>query len=363
LAERITPTLKLFDAIPGADTSSEQYNEMLDRIRDDLEAGFAEADNIDAVINAHNNLINTVALKSLRYGINELESKISLYEFLNKSIKGFDNALFNTFRESLNNVTSRADSAASLTYIDPLKKEGIDVDENAEVDLVGERLILGPTIKNYLKIREVQWLSNSNSIRSELNVAFSNSKLSNLIDNQNNTYWVEPILLSKIRTSGVPMEICLSLNASQDVNFVEIEPASNFPMVLTGIDYFDSNNSRQSSDTVEIIVNGPTRINFGKITSRCVILKFRQDNYKEIQFKKKPGESNFHKAVLGQSSNTVDKDSVTEDLQELLSSDFILTDAMGIKTIGTESVKYYEYLLGLIIFEQDLVLFKNVAFM
>jgi len=346
LAERITPTLKIFNAIAGADTSSAQYNEMLDRIEDDLESIFAEADNIDEIIEGHHNLINNIALKALRYGINELESKIILYEFLNKNSKGFDDALFNTFRESAILNTSRSDNAASLVFVDPRKKEVISADEDAQVDLIGERLIIGADKEEYLTIRDAAWLSNSNSIRSELNVAFKNSRISNIIDSRNNTYWIAPILLSDISSTGVPLEVCLYMSAFQDVNFIEIEPASNFPMILTGIDYYDANNNCQSSSATSITVDKPTRINFERVTANSIILKFRQDNYREIQFTNKLGESNLVRAILKESTDTVDMDSINEDLKELLTSDFILTDIMNVKDSNTDQSKYFEYLIG-----------------
>lgn len=346
LEERITPTLKLFMAKGGEDTSSDQFNEMMDRIQDDLEAAFAEADNIDEIIDAHHNIINRITLKALRFGVNELDSKISLYEFLSKSKKGFDSALFNTFRESKNLSTARSDNAASLVYIDPRRAEVIPSEEDATVDIIGERLILGSDTFQYLPIKEAVWLSNSSSIRSELDVQFPNSSLRNIIDGRNNTYWIVPILLSQVRSDGVPLEICLGLNASQDVNFVEIEPAVEFPIDLIGIDYFDSNNIRRAFSSSSVTLNGPTRINFGRITTNCLVLRFKQYNYKEIQFRRKPGESNFHKAILRSKNDPVNLDSISEDLREVLSSDFILSDIMGLTTSSGISEKFFEYILG-----------------
>lgn len=347
ITERITPTFKLIEALPGQDISSEEYNEMIARIQDDLETAFTEADNIDEIITAHDNLINQVALKTLKTGIDELESRIQLYEFINKDTLGFNDAVFNTFRESLNNITSRADQNASLLYSDPVTSEVIDNEQDADLDIIGERLILAPTNKQFLDIKEAVWLSNSNSIRSELDVAFENSDISNLIDNENNTFWVESILLTNIRTTGVPMEICLKVEGgARDVNFVEIEPATKKKMFLTGIDYFDSNNTRQTASSEQVLLSGPTRVNFDRVNAKGVIVKVRQDNYKETQFKKKLGESNFHKAVLQQSSNDINLDSVSDDLNDLLSSEFILNSVFGIQDTNLPELKYYEYLLG-----------------
>jgi hypothetical protein len=346
LVERITPTFKLWTAIPGTDISSAQYNDMLDHIENDLEAAFAEADNIDEVVAAHHNIINNVALKALRFGVNQLESQVSLYEFLNKSGQGFDAAQFNTFRESQNQQTTRSDSIAPLVFVDPKQAAALQ-SEDATVDFLGERLILGTEAETLLTLKDATWLANENSIRSELDASFQNSKITNVIDNRNNTFWVIPILLSQVRTSGVPMELCITLSATQDVNFVEIEPVSRFPMVLTGIDYYDANNQRQSVSAVSsVTLNRPMRINFGRITASRLVLRLRQDNYQEVQFTKTPGESNFHRALLQESQLEVDAESINEDLQELLTSEYILSDVLALPSTADTRVKYFEYVLG-----------------
>ena len=347
LTERITPTLELYYAFIGEDISSSQYNEMLNRIYDDLEAGFAEANNLDEIITAHHNLINNVSLKALRYGINELESKITLYEFLQKNTHGFDDSLFNTFRETLSTYSARAEQNASVLFVDPRKKEIIYSGEDAKVDLVGERLILGSDINNQRIIRYAEWLSNSNSVRSELNVTFKNSNISNILDGKLNTFWIESILRTCVQTTGVPAEIALHMASIQDVNYIEIEPATPYAMTLTDIDYYDANNERQSLGLTARLLDGPTRINFGKITAKSVIIKLKQNNYKEIQFTKKIGESNFHRAILEESPKTVDINSISNDLYEILSSSFIINDIFNINTETGNQLKYFEYIFGL----------------
>lgn len=346
LAERIKPTLKIYKAITGEDISSEQFNEMLDRIQDDLETAFAEADTIDTVSTAHHNLINGVALKALRYGINELESKITFYEFINKSGLGFDDVLFNTFRESQTVSTSRADQVAAIAYIDPRTKTTIDVSQDAAVDFIGERLTLGTDDFWYIEPRSAEWLNNSYSQHGELTVSFPTSSIRNIIDGQKRTYWVAPVLFSKIRTGGAYCEVCLYLPAAQDVNFIEIEPASDFPMYLVQIDYYDTNGDRQVADTTERLINAPMKAFFNRFCTSALILRFRQDNYRETQFKEKIGESNFHRALLGDKKLSVDMEAASDDLKEILSSDFLLSDIMSVPENTRSRKKYYQYVFG-----------------
>lgn len=346
LAERITPTLEIYRAIANQDISSEQFNEMLKRIKNDLETGFNEADNLDEIIDAHNNLIDNVALKTLRYGINEIENKITLYEFLNQDKNGFTDTLFNTFTESKPLQTDRSDKNSLSLFFDPRTDTLIEADEDASVNIVGENLTLGSNDNQYITIVSADWLANVNSIRSELDVSFKSSNISNILDNSINTFWVVSILLSQLRIGGTPAEIALRLNGSQDINFIEIEPATPYPMYLEGIEYYDSTKTRQTIDFDGIYLNKPTRINFNKINTSTIILKIKQQHYKVIQFLQNPGESNFDKAVLNETKNEIDLVSINETLKEVLTSDFILKDIIKVKDAAFEQKKYFEYLIG-----------------
>jgi hypothetical protein len=346
LASQTAPTFKLLAAVAGDDISSERYNYMLQRIEDDLNAAFTEADTMDEIIAAHHNLINDISLNALRFSLNELENKVSLYEFLNKQGYGFDDSLFNTFRGLQNEQTTRSDDASGLVLIDPRKHETILSDEDGYVDPIGERLMLSFTDSELGIIKEVAWLANANSIRGEVDASFKDSSLANLIDGKTNTYWVAPILLTSVRTSGVPMELALNLAATRDINYIEIEPASLYPMRLIGVDYIDAGNIRRTAISSELSVTGPTRINIGRITTNCIVLKFIQENYEEVQCVLKSGSDNFERVVSSQQTGTVDLVSVSDSLKQLLTSDFILSDVYGIQSTVVGQVKFYEYLLG-----------------
>lgn len=348
LTQKISPTLQLYKAIGGVDTNQEIYNYMIDRILDDLDTAFTEADNIDSIIDSHHQLIEHVSLKMLRLGMNELDSKVSLYEFLNRNSAGFDDATYNTFRESQVSSSTRSNSLSNFLFVDPrLNSTAISPEEDCFVDTVGERLTLGTSENRELQIKNVSWLSNSNSIRSELNVEFKNSYLSNIIDGKNNTYWVAPILVKSLLSSGAPMELAFYLGGTEDINYVEIEPATRFPIKLIGINYLDSTGTQKVLSVFDDkYLKGPVRINLPRTNTNCLILKFVQENYSETQFKHKLGQSNFERVMYGEPNNGVDRLSINQELTELLASNFILSDILSASSNTFELFKYYEYDIG-----------------
>ena len=346
LSSQIAPTFKLIQAIAGEDTSPEQYNYLIDAIYNDLEAAFAEANNLEDILDDHHQIIDTIGLKTLRYTLAELEAKVALYEFLASDTAGHDDALYNTFKEGRVNNTTRSDTAAGAVFFDPRTGSVIEADEDCQQDLVGERLLLGSDTKQQALIQSAIWLSNPESIRGEIDATFKGSNINNLIDGKNNTYWIVPILVSKVRSGGAPLELALSLGASQDINFVEIELATKYPLVCLGIDYLDSTGNRQTAETNPITLYGDTRLNFERVNTNYLILRFRQDNCEELQFQQRQGKDNFYRVLADEPVTKTDLLSVSDSLKNVLSSDFLLTDIFNLPAVPTNQLKYYEYIIG-----------------
>jgi len=344
LNERITPTLKLIKAVAGEETSSEIYNEMLNRIEDDLLSAFAEGNNIEEILESHEQLIERVALNALRLSINELETKVSLYEFLNRDSTGFVNAIFNTFNLTEDFALPSSSRLAGTLFVDPKTNELVSEGEIARPDPIGEKLILSST-DTEIPIVSATWLSNENSTRSELDVEFEQSSISNVIDGTSNTYWIVPILRSSVISPGVLLEMSLDLGSAKTINYVDIEPAVKFPMILESISYFVGSVETTLSIS-EISISRQIRINIPKIIADRVVLRFRQESCEETQFFIRPGESNISRSLLDLKS-TIDIPSVATELTKTLSSDFILKDVLNLESSSLgEKVKYYEYIIG-----------------
>ncbi len=184
----LSPSLKVFLAEEDERTSSEGLNFMLDRVQDDLEAAFEEAVNIDEVQRSHEVIVRDVILKNLRAGVAELEAKIGLYEFLNGDVRGFDSAVFTTFKESKENRTERGVEFTSILFIDPRTNQLIRASQDAEVELVGERLVLSNKNKVVHDVVDVRQLFDENNPQSELVVEPAGTNLRNIIDNTKGTY-------------------------------------------------------------------------------------------------------------------------------------------------------------------------------
>lgn len=351
LQNKIQPTLKLWLAGGKKDISSEQWNEMMERIEDDLEAAFEEANNLYELLDVHDFLIKTVALQSLEASLRKLEAQVETYQFLRRADEGFDDALFNTFRSSVGAFTDRESRIGKTLFVDPRSLTKILPSESAVVDPVGERLILGAESSKYISLKSVESLTTSTTTHSELDVSFKDVDIANIIDGKKQTYWAIPILLSSPLSTGAYAEIAVELPSFQDITFVEIEPATEKPMLLDAIAYLNMSKEVQYVDIEDILLDRETiRVDFQKISTSKLILKFRQDNYTEVQFKKK-SLSNLSQVLSNSLTFSKPSDiSVDEDILGAITQPFISSNVLGLRSIQevtAEYVRYYEYIFAL----------------
>ncbi len=271
----ITPTLKLHEAEKKDLTSSETFNFMLERVEDDLITGFGEAYNIDQVQRAHEAVVRDVILKNLKHGIAELESKVDLYEFLQNDSNGFTSSIFSTFRESRDERTARSTSRqAAALFTDPRTNSStLAGSEDANIDLVGERLTLGFSTKDLFSPRNVTQLFDNETATSVEAVTRPGTLLRNMVDGRKGTYWVQSVLVKSGRTRLVT-KLEFDLPGTKTFNFVELEPANVYAFKLTNIFYYDTSNVLRTLVSPDLNIVGTTSYIFPTITTSKVILEF-----------------------------------------------------------------------------------------
>lgn len=315
-----SPTLKLFLANPSDLTDIETFNFMLDRIQDDLKAAFIESNQIDEVLRSHQAIIRDVVLKKLQFGTAEIESKLSLYEFINTNLDGYDTSIFSTFRESKDERTTRSTTQDLDLFRDPRTKIAFSKKEDAYIDPIGERLILGSEITTLHTIRNVIQLFDKSNGQTELTVQAPDMKVSNIIDGKSGTYWSQALLYSNIRPS-VNTQLQFELGNTKDVNFLEIEPTTKKGFYLESISYADGNNIIISLPVLNKFINSPTSVNFSTIVTNRIILSFRNEMPIPVEFEYSATDTIHNQsnadAPLGFEASL---DNISRDLDELIAS-------------------------------------------
>ena len=343
----LIPSLSLFMAEEDEKTDSETFNNMIDRVQDDLEAAFEESINIDEVQKSHEGLVRDVILKNLRAGVAELESQITLFEFINQDVRGFDAAIFSTFRESREGRTQRGGDQTQVLFADPRRNNILfPATQDATVELVGERLTLAESNKVFHNIVRARQIFDSESPQSELVVEPAGSKLSNIIDNTKGTYWIQAILFAKSKPY-IKIKLEFDLGGSKEVNVIEIEPASRQGLVLEAVHYLDGNNIITNLNLPERIIEGPASVRFKKVATSKIILTFRNENAVSTQFEYGNVDPVYSQALEEPPEGfEAQRSAVNEELKELLGSSKVKA-LLGIKDITKNVFSGYEFLTGL----------------
>ncbi len=348
LKEKIQPTLEFVGATLNEAISSEVWNEIIQRLEDDLEAAFAEANAIDEILDSHSSLLLSVVARSIYMAINRIEAQIELYEYLDDNDSGYDDALYNTFRDEDGN-TARGEDTNTL-FVDPRANAAnaeMEPDEDAYVDLQGDRLILGRDKNEEVDVRTVSFLANVSSHHSELNVEGKRSGLNNIIDGTENTYWIYPVLLTS-QDSAVDIELLFDFGKIRDVNSIVVEPASESPMQLIAVDQIYEGDQVVSVPIDDpITIQGQTKIHFDRITTQFVKVTLRQINGSVTQFRLGPSGSIQQQAATLKNNVKGTPEDVAVELREALTSQNLLQDIIGLPTEDYPIVSYYQYVFGL----------------
>lgn len=334
----LSPTLELFLGQVEDIIDSDSYNFMLERIQDDLEAAFQEANDIDEVLSAHETIISDVVLKNIELAIDELESKIESLEFINTTQLGFDNADFNTFRITQNN---RSGTNREVLFIDP--KTGASNNEQGEafIDHVGEKLLLRTSLIEDIRIEDIRLIHDYEATSTELEVDHEDSDIRNVIDQRAGTHWIYSTLLSSPRgEEGVVTKVELDLGTFKTINTLEIEPLLNFPVELENIHYLTIAGEAKPILLNPVPVHSTNKLLFNAVATNKLILKFINKNYKSVQFRTRSnslvGEGGSYEELVA---------SLADELQETVSNPRLL-EALQIPESIALPRSYYEYSIG-----------------
>ena len=346
----IVPILRLFLAEYGLIVDSETFNFMVERIVDDLNTAFTEASNVDEILNIHNTLFMDAVFKSMYIALHNLENKISTFEFLNNDDYGWDNTHTGILGGEAVKSAQRDDSNAALIFQDPRKGSIIEADQDASIDSKGPRLSLGPNAEKNISLIGVRAIFDASSSQSEFDISIPENKdINNVIDGRIGTYWQYSVLTNEPKSNGITFKIEVDLGARTTYNYITIEPASKYPLILEKVSIRNPDTTLQAIPlpTKGIILDEQKSLFIEPQATNQFVFEFRQKNYDEIQFEQKAGR--ILEAQRGAELINIDLDDISEHLREILSSHFLREDIVGLPATQEQqpTAKFYEYQVGL----------------
>lgn len=353
-ATQISPTLKIFSGKEDEVIDSETYNDMLDRIRDDFRSSFEEANNIDEMRQSQRAIMKDVVLKNIRRAIDELESKVDLYENKWNKYGSLFAAISSTFQEVSNNRTKRNIQQSGTIFSDPRNGKLIEKDSFTEKD----RLTLSSSVEEEYTIKKIEQVFDSSFLQSDLIVQLPSTNINNIIDQQSYTYWIQSLLFTDIQ-SYAKIKLLLIFATEKDINYIEIEPITDKSIILESIEYEDTSFDIQTIHNTDIDFSSPTRINIPRISTKKIFLTFRNQNGIPVDFEYEDRISLFNQAIdSSQDNKTPYMANIDSDLNRIVSSATI-KNIIGIVPSNEESFSGYSYTFGIDNIRAGLNLYDN----
>jgi hypothetical protein len=274
--ETYTPSFRYSPLQPGL-SSSDQYNEMLEQVRDDLEVAFTEINHIYNTIQAHNRVFRDKAVSDIYASLEQLEKEVDKLSVIANAGNEFQDVELNTFAGDALMITNIERFASEALY-DRREDVPIQQEDRAFVDLDEEVLALPLASSTVINFSELT-LVGTQTTGTDFDVQLQDSSIDNAIDGDTSSGWVYNILKRDVLSDGAKLVIDADLGDKRLVNYLLIRPISDFPTVLDEITYLDENNREQvlpDSTYFGTALTSAVRIAFDDIVVKKFRLRFSQ---------------------------------------------------------------------------------------
>jgi hypothetical protein len=355
------PTFKLRPFKPGY-SSSENYNLMMDEIKDDLEVAFIELNNIYSIIQAHEILFKDKVINDLYSTIEQLEVETNRLSIIANPNNSFKEADFNTFAGDLYRSSSIDPYAKELFYDrreDSALSAGNIASANPEEELISLPFSKDDKIK-FSKIQVVE----TNTTGSDYNIQLVDSNIDSILSGENSTGWTRNILKIDVLSEGAQIVLDADLGDKRLVNYLLIKPVANFPSILKQITYINENNQEVPLPAETYFgrsLSGPVKIPFEDIIARRFIIKFYQES--SVLFSYDPSvESLTIDDVRRNTSLKANAEIVKDDLKAQI-KDVDLAELLPISESKKSEIQVvYKYSFGFTEISTGLSGYKNKGF-
>jgi len=343
-----TDFIPTFEYIPFQESksSSEHFNFLMDRIKDDLDIAFTELNNIFAAIKAHDSIFKDKLLDELHYTLKRLEDETENLILIHDSSNSFDEIQVNSFSGE-NFTVERNNLFANELFYDQRKEEKIQDDALAFIDNQEETLGLPLLLQADISFAEVK-VKTAESTGTEVNIEVIDSEIENIIDSDVSSGWAYNILVSDSIKEGASLSLELDLGDKREINYLIAHPISDFPMLLEKIQYTNINNNLvdiPDSSYFGRTLDKPIRITFTDIIARKIIFRLKQQS--SVLFDYDQTRSNITLDDLKRNNNATRSISVlSESIRENIQDPDLLSVIPLTSTPAILYNVYYQYIFA-----------------
>lgn len=258
-------------------SSSDQYNNMLEQIRDDLEVAFIEINHIYNTIQAHNRIFRDKAVSEIYASLEQIEKEVEKLSVVANAGNEFQDVELNTFSGDALMITNIEQYASEALY-DRREDTVINEESRAFIDLDEEVLALPLASSSVINFAELN-IVGTQTTGTDYDVQLRDASIDNAIDGDTSSGWVYNILKRDVLEDGARLVVDADLGDKRLVNYLLIRPISDFPTVLDEITYLDENNQEKvlpDTSYFGTALTSAVRLAFDDIVVKKFRLKFSQ---------------------------------------------------------------------------------------
>lgn len=271
--------------------SSELMDNMIGLISDDLQAIFVDSNALLSLAQTQSRIFREEVIERLRQAVAEASTELDRIELLSGNTAGLTNALVEKFRDS-NSRLPRSDRVAEQVYKDPKLNAPFSPDYDMAIEATTDGLVLPIKSENTLvfsaikdqQSSDVRDLESRFSIPREIepstqsiNAPSFDGRINNLIDKEKGTFWIKKIQTATALVDGAKLNLLLSIGASKEINFVEIQPFGPAALELTAVYYQDEASIFREITLPRVLqLKEQTRIFFSPVYASKLMFVFTQ---------------------------------------------------------------------------------------
>lgn len=237
----VAPLMSVYKAKSYESIDSETYNLMLERIQDDLSTLYSEAQAIAKSLNDQDVLFNKNVIPWIRNIITNIKNTITTIQALDGDISGygFTRVQYNVFYDINERLTRLAETAENLFYD---SKTNTILDETYDAYIYESKNALSLPLdvdssiqKSFTNVKIEEQYTTVPDFPIETNVV---NGLGNILDGSTNSFWKSSLYFSDL-TNEVTFGISLGIVGVRKLNYLQVSPVSEYPIILSNILYED----------------------------------------------------------------------------------------------------------------------------
>jgi hypothetical protein len=271
--------------VPGV-AYSEVFNSNIEDILLDLEVLFQEINYLFSKIKSHETFFNRsitegeILFKKLEQNLESIKIESSPDNFFNK-------VFYNTFVDASNKIDFSSLEAKEFYYDYQIKKRAL-LENLCPVDVKQSKISLPKFNAVKIPVAEAKILTTESAV-SDYEVSFPGNKISNILNEDNQTSWNYSILTKKQLKDPAKLTVELSFGDIVEINSVVVNPNSSDPVFLQEIYVISSTGVKNNFEIESGTLIEAKTFMLPRTLTKSIYFSFKQDKNKVIPYNPKEG--------------------------------------------------------------------------